>query len=259
MDNIKSEFLDRLAPDKSAAEPELELVEDCLKNTITKEISLGDLQNKLYNCQQDKIAVKEITVESTIDFLNSVKQLKTVFETELEQALTKVNDLYNQELLKLQVLYRNVVIGKPLMDLVKKLSESEFSLVMMNSRVYAYKYYDPPLDVTDGHYSSGTIHEYSDPVCELKSVYVNLLHPKITSGTVLINTDKRHPNSSDKGLSEACVGSMDGREIPISDPDALVTLLNEICEMYEIMHLDSAYFIPEADYSEREVKLKWTA
>ena len=257
MEDIKTKFLDKLEP----AEQELyqDIATDSLRNMITKEISVTDLQDKLDNCQQDKITVKEIVVESAIDFLQSVKQLKNVFQFELEQALTKVNDLYNQELLKLQSLYRNVVIGKPMMDLVKKLSENEYCLVMMNSRVYAYKYYDPVYDVIEGHYNSGVVHEYQDPVCKLKSIYVNLLHPKITSGTVLINTERRHPNASDSGLSEACVGSMDGREIPINNPEALITLLDEICAMYEIMHLDSAYFLPESEFEERQVKLKWTA
>ena len=257
MDDIKNKFLDRLASSEQETSQDLET--DTLKSLITKELSVSDLQNKLDNCQQDKITVKEIVVESAIDFLQSVKQLKNVFQFELEQALTKVNDLYNQELLKLQSLYRNVVIGKPLMDLVKKLSENEYCLVMMNSRVYAYKYYDPVYDVIEGHYNSGVVHEYQDPVCKLKSIYVNLLHPKITSGTVLINTERRHPNASDSGLSEACVGSMDGREIPINNPEALITLLDEICAMYEIMHLDSAYFLPESEYEERREKLKWTA
>ena len=257
MDDIKNKFLDKLASSEQEESHDIET--DSLKSLITKELSVSDLQNKLDNCQQDRITVKEIVVESAIDFMQSVKQLKNVFQFELEQALTKVNDLYNQELLKLQSLNRNAVIGKPLMDLVKKLSENEYCLVMMNNRVYAYRYYDPPLEITEGRYSSGTIHEYLEPVCKLKSIYVNLLHPKITSGTVLINTDRRHPNASDSGLSEACVGSMDGREIPINNPEALVTLLDEICAMYEIMHLDSAYFLPEAEFEERQVKLKWTA
>ena len=257
MEDIKTKFLDKLASSEQEKSQDIET--DSLKSIITKELSVSDLQNKLDNCQQEKITVKEIVVESAIDFLQSVKQLKNVFQFELEQALTKVNDLYNQELLKLQSLYRNVVIGKPLMDLVKKLSENEYCLVMMNSRVYAYKYYDPVYDVIEGHYNSGVVHEYQDPVCKLKSIYVNLLHPKITSGTVLINTERRHPNASDSGLSEACVGSMDGREIPINNPEALITLLDEICAMYEIMHLDSAYFLPESEYEERREKLKWTA
>ncbi len=257
MEDIKTKFLDKLASVEQEASQDIET--DSLKSLITKEISVTDLQDKLDNCQQDKITVKEIVVESTIDFLNSVKQLKSVFQLELDMALTKVNDLYNQELLKLQSLYRTAVIGKPLMDLVKKLSVNEYSLVMMNNRVYAYKYYDPPLDISEGRYSSGTIHDYLEPVCKLKSIYVNLLHPKITSGTVLINTDRRHPNASDSGLSEACVGSMDGREIPINNPESLITLLDEICAMYEFMHLDSAYYLPESEFEVKEGKLKWTA
>ena len=257
MDDIKNKFLDKLASSEQESSPDIEA--DSLKRLITKKFSVSDLQNKIENCQQDKITVKEIVVESTIDFLQSVKQLKNVFQFELEQALTKVNDLYNQELLKLQSLYRNVVIGKPLMDLVKKWSENEYCLVMMNSRVYAYKYYDTVYDVIEGHYNSVVVDEYQDPVFKLKSIYENLLHPKITSGTVLINTERRHPNASDSGLSEACVGSMDGREIPINNPEALITLLDEICAMYEIMHLDSAYFLPESEYEERREKLKWTA
>ena len=258
MEDIKTKFLDKLvSAEQEASSPDIET--DSLKSVITKELSVPDLQNKLDNCEQDKITVKEIVVESTIDFLQSVKQLKNVFQFELEQALTKVNDLYNQELLKLQSLYRTAVIGKPLMDLVKKLSENEYSLVMMNNRVYVYRYYDPVYDVIEGHYNSGVVHEYQDPVCTLKSIYVNLLHPNITSGTVLINTEGRHPNASNKGLSEACVGSMDGREIPVNNPEALVTLLDEICAMYEIMHLDSAYFIPESECEVKEEKLKWTA
>ena len=257
MEDIKTKFLDKLASAEQEASQDIE--KDSLKSLITKELSVPDLQNKLDNCEQDKITVKEIVVESTIDFLQSVKQLKNVFQFELEQALTKVNDLYNQELLKLQSLNRNTVIGKPLMDLVKKLSENEYCLVMMNNRVYAYRYYDPVYDVIEGHYNSGVVHEYQDPVCSLKSIYVNLLHPNITSGTVLINTEGRHPNASNKGLSEACVGSMDGREIPVNNPKALVTLLDEICAMYEIMHLDSAYFIPESEFEVKEEKLKWTA
>ncbi|MBK6537417.1 MAG: hypothetical protein IPG09_06430 [Ignavibacteria bacterium] len=110
MDDIKNKFLDKLVSTEQESSPDIET--DSLKSLITKELTVSDLQNKLDNCQQDKITVKEIVVESTIDFLQSVKQLKNVFQFELEQALTKVNDLYNQELLKLQSLYRNCCYRK---------------------------------------------------------------------------------------------------------------------------------------------------
>ncbi|MFZ1320767.1 MAG: hypothetical protein WAT71_04350, partial [Ignavibacteria bacterium] len=61
------------------------------------------------------------------------------------------------------------------------------------------------------------------------------------------------------GLSEVCVGNLDGRTIPLENSEALVDLLNEICETYEVMHLDSSYFIPEGEYTVKEDKIKWTA
>ena len=88
MEDIKTKFLDKLASAEQEASQDIET--DSLKSLITKELSVSDFQDKLYNCQQDKITVKELVVESTIDFLNSVKQFKNVFQFELDLALTKV-------------------------------------------------------------------------------------------------------------------------------------------------------------------------
>ena len=230
-----------------------------LKEIITRELGLNEVYSKLVASKQDRIKVTEVKMESEIDFISSARQLKAVFDQQLASAIQRVNNLYESELLNVQSLYRQEFFGAPLMNLIKKLNENEYSLVIMNSRIYAYKYYDPPFEVTRGQYESGVLHEYNEPVCKLKGVYVNLLHPKITNGTVLISTDHRHPNSKDKGLSEACVGNTDGRKIPIDDPVALVALLDEICAMYEVMHLDSAYFVPETSYTTKEAHLKWTA
>jgi hypothetical protein len=51
------------------------------------------------------------------------------------------------------------------MDLIKALNESEYSIVMMNSRIYAYKYYDPFHEVKEGHFQSGVTFVYDEPVC----------------------------------------------------------------------------------------------
>ena len=198
-------------------------------------------------------------MESEIDFINSVKHLKALFESQLSDAIEKVKDLYNQELISMQSFYRNKLAGEGMMDLIKALNKNDFSLVIMDSKIYAHRFYKPPHEVTQGQFQSGVIYEYDEAVCELKGVYVNLLHPKITNGTILISTNDRHPNSNEKGISEVCVGNLDGRSIPVDNTDALIVLLNEICETYEVMHLDSSYFIPEGEYTTKEAKLKWTA
>ena len=231
-----------------------------LHDIIRKEIPFADIYPIFSAAKQSNIKVKEILLESEIDFVNSAKQLKQVFDAQLTEVIDKVNDLYERELLNLQTAYRKNYFGTKFLELVNVLNENEFSLVMMNKRVYAYRYYDPFHDVTKGHYRSGVIYSYDEPVCLLKGVYVNLLHPKITNGTVLISTDDRHPNASNAGLSEACVGDLENHEIPINDPQALLNLLEDICAMYEICHLDSAYFTPEQSYETKQGDThKWTA
>jgi len=258
MNDIKT-FIGGLHTPPAVAEDNTLQLQPDLKATITRELKFNDVYAKLVASKQDTVTFKEIIVESEIDFIKSVNQLKAVFDIELSAAIDKVDELYHRELLNLQSLYHKEFFGAPLLDLISKLSDSEYTLVMMNSRVYAYKYYDPPLEVTEGRFESGVVYDYDEPVCRLKGVYVNLLHPKVSNGTVLIKTDDRHPNAKEDGLSEACVGSLDERIIPIGNPDSLVVLLDEICMMYEVMHLDSAYFIPEASYTTRTEVLKWTA
>lgn len=262
MSHIKK-FIDGLNEANSVIDPERSETNGFqplhLKEIIEKELPVMDIYPMLLAAKQDKINFKQIIVESEIDFINSAVQLKNVFDTQIKTAIYKLEEIYERESLNIKSLYHQNFFGKSFLNLIKVLNENKFSLVMMNERVYAYKYYDPPLSVDEGHYESGVIFNYDDSICELKGVYVNLLHPKITNGTVLINTERRHPNAKGSGLSEACTGSLDDKEIPINDPEALVQLLNSICEMYEIAHLDSAYFMPEQNYEKVEEEKKWTA
>lgn len=231
-----------------------------LREIIKKEIPLPDVYGILSSAKQCDITVKEVVIESEIDFVRSAKQLKSVFDEQLAQAITKVNDLYERELLSLQTAYRKNIFGEKLLELINILNNNEFSLVMMNQRVYAYRYYDPYHEVSKGLFKSGEIYDYDEPVCYLKGVYVNLLHPKVLGGTVLINTDQRHPNASNAGLSETCVGDLEDRPIPVNDPPALLELLEDICRLYETCHLDSAYFMPEQSYQTKQnTATKWTA
>lgn len=255
METIKS-FIKRINSDTSEVSTEQEF--DLMKS-IYSELSTQEVYKKLLASKQQNIKVKEVILESEIDFITSAKNLKNVFEVQLNNAIDKVTDIYNRELLNLQSYYRNKLAGEGLMELIKSLNESEYSIVMMNSRIYAYKYYDPFHSVCEGQFQSGITYVYDEPVCLLKGVYVNLLHPKITNGSILISTDSRHPNASNSGLTEVCVGNLEDRKIPLENIEDLLELLNNICSTYEVMHLDSAYFMPEQNYTIKQGVLKWTA
>ncbi len=85
------------------------------------------------------------------------------------------------------------------------------------------------------------------------------MHPKITSGTIQLSTEGWHPNCNNKSFGSACVGTLDERNIPIENPEAMVSLLREISSTYERIHLDSCYYKPDTSYSEKKGEVLWKA
>ena len=241
-------------------ELELNLETDHLKNVIESDIPIKEALDKLYKVKEDKIRVKELIIESEIDFIKSVKQLQKVYKEELDNMVRQLNDLYNSELLNIKQIFRKAVIGEPLIEMVNEVSKHGWVLVMKDSSVSLYKCYNPIYHVTLGVYESGEEHEYEEPVTSLRGIYVNILHPKITSGTIHLSTERgQHPNCDSEGFGAACAGTLDDREIPISDTGALIALLQEISNTYEVFHGDSAYYIPTKAFEKIEKGNKtWT-
>ena len=255
---LDEDFLKRINAD--SAEPEEELLPgaDHMKNFLTKEMKFKDLNERLMKSRQEKVIVKEVLLESELDLVNSVKQLKAVFREELRQAIDKVNDLYANELYKLQELYREGLIGGKLLDIVKTVSTSGWYLLMKDRSVNLCKFYHPPYEVKTGYsVSKKSVKEYDSPVCFLKAIYVNILHTHITSGTIRLATEEQHPNADSEGFGNACVGDLESREIKLHDSGQLLALLNEISLTYERIHLDSCYYTPEENYQTRKDK-SWT-
>lgn len=248
---INQDFFRRLNTDKNK-DTKLTLVTDSLKNVLAKEVKFKDLNERFLKSRQEKVFVKEVTLESEIEFVNSLKQLKSIFKEELKTAIDKVNDLYESEVLKLQKIYKSEIIGDTLLDIVKTINKSGWILLMKDTGVYCYKYYNPPFEVREGYTEKGTVKEYEEPVCSLKGIYVNILHPKITYGTILLATDGQHINCDRANLGTACIGTFEEREIPLDNGNELLGLLNEIQATYEICHLDSAYYTPDIPFKTRK-------
>jgi len=93
---------------------------------------------------------------------------------------------------------------------------------------------------------------YEEPVCYLKAIYVNILHMKITYGTINLSTDEQHPNCEKANFGQGCAGSLQDRPIPLDNPSELLQLLNEISSTYERIHLDSSYFTPSINATTRK-------
>jgi hypothetical protein len=232
---------------------------DHYKDIAHREYATSDLITKLNTVKQDKIKVMELVVESEIDFIKSAEKLKSVFDTEFKNMVKQLNDRFNAEIINLQQTYRKLMIGEGLINLVNEVSEAGWVLVMKNKSVNLYRCYNPAFDVTEGFYESGEVYDYNSPVTLLRGIYVNVLHPKITTGTIHLSTEGgRHPNCDSDGFGSACPGTLDGREIPVHDVKSLIALLDEIGLTYERMHLDSAYFVPASSHTIRKEEPQWT-
>jgi hypothetical protein len=251
---LNQSFLKRLNDNNKKDESKLTLDGDALKNVISKEIKFKDLNDRLQSSRQEKVLVKEVFLESELDFVNSIKQLKGIYKEELKQAIEKVNDLFQNELLKLQQLYRSEVIGDKLLELVKTVADAGWYLLMKDKSVNLCKFYSPAYEVTDGvSEHSDMIKVFEDTVCYLKAIYVNILHTKITYGTINLSTeDGQHPNCEKANFGAACAGSLQDRPIPLDNPNELLQLLNEISNTYQRIFLDSSYFTPSGTATTRK-------
>ncbi|MCE1169382.1 MAG: hypothetical protein LWX70_14945 [Sphingobacteriia bacterium] len=255
---LNDAFLRRLKGKDQEENPRMDFPRDVMKNILQREISSKDLVERLQKTKQDKISVKEIILDSEIDFINSIKQLKSVFEEELSEAIEKVNDLYNNELLKLQQIYRSEVIGGKLLELVKAVAPSGWYLLMKDSSVNLCRFYTPSYEVITGiSEKKSMVYDYSEPVCYLKAIYVNILHDKVTYGTIHLASEMQHPNCDKDIFGQACAGNLEGREIPLDDTEELLQLLNEISLTYQRFHLDSSYYTPTTNFITRKDTTLW--
>ncbi len=255
---LDQSFLKRLNEGKVEDKLSLDLPCETFKNVLSKEIKLKELLERLQNTRQEKVSIKEVILESELDFINSIKQLKSVFRDELKATIEKINDLYNNELIKLQQLYRSEVIGSKLLEMVKTVAGAGWYLLMKDTSVNLCKFYNPPFEVVTGiSETMGIINEYEEPVCCLKAIYVNILHDKISYTTIHLSTEDHHPNCEQSQFGMACAGSLEGRVIPLDNTQALLQLLNEISSTYERIHLDSSYYTPSTSHTTRKDDKVW--
>jgi len=233
---------------------------DYFFNVISKEIDVKEALLKLGDAEQEKVYIKTVIVDSRLDFVSSTRNLQKIFNLEFERMIKILTEKYNAEIVLVKQLFRKELIGQGLISMVNAVSKAGWVLVMKENSVNLYKCYSPEYPVKEGFYEDGTIRDYDNVVTCLRGIYVNILHPKITSGTIYLAIDGgKHPNCEESHFGAACPGTLENREIPVTDSKALVSLLEEISQTYQRMHLDSAYHEPTGSYSERKEKPQWTA
>lgn len=245
--NFKSCFEDEILPE-----------ENHFISVIEKDINFHEAMLKFGDARQEKIKIKTVILDSRLDFIASTKKLKGIFHEEFKKMTKALNEKYNAEVLAVKQFFRKELVGKGLINMVNEVSKAGWVLVMKENSVNLYKCYNPEFMIKTGVFEDGRVREYENVITYLRGIYVNILHPKITSGTIQLATDAaKHPNCEEKFFGAACPGTLEDREIPVTEPEALISLLNEISQTYELMHLDSAYYIPSGNFTERKEQPQW--
>jgi len=228
-------------------------------SVIEKDIDFREALLKLGESQQERVRIKTVILDSRLDFIASTKKLKSIFNEEFTKMIKALNEKYNAEVLAVKQLFRKELVGQGLINMVNEVSKAGWVLVIKENSVNLYKCYNPEFMVKLGMFEDGKVREYQNVITFLRGIYVNILHPKVTSGTIHLATDgAKHPNCEEKFFGSACPGTLEDREIPVTDPKALIALLNEISSTYEVMHLDSAYYVPSGNFTERKEQPQWT-
>lgn len=234
--------------------PRAELDPNDLVQTLSREISVSELVAKLQQSRQNRVMVKEVVIQEDPQIVRTIQRMRSNYIEQMDTALRRMNDLYVSKVEEVNKMYREAVVGEKLINLINRLNG--WQLVIKPNFVHLCKFYAPPkpvtISVSEGY---GTTIEYEEPICHIKAIYVNLLHSKITRGTIKLSTIKQHPNVSENGLGTACVGELEDREITMNDPDNLIILLKEIETTYERIHSDSAYYNPQNDHGNDRNKL----
>jgi hypothetical protein len=198
---------------------------DHFKRIIEEEFPIDEVIQKLSRVKEDRIKVRELVIESEIDFIKSVKQLQSVYDSEFKNMVQKLNERFNSEILNLQQLVRKTIVGEALVNLVNEIAEYGWVLVMKKNSVNLYKCYNPSQAVMEGMYENGESHLYDEPVCYLRGIYLNILHPKITTGTIHLSTEgQQHPNCDVK--AEELKDKIDKLQGQIADKS--LTLISEV-------------------------------
>lgn len=225
------------------------------KNAYEEKVSkipLTDIYEKFINAEQTEVTVKELTIVTRHNFLESVKNLKKLFETELQKKTRELSAAYEAEVDKIKRSSKMENVPQLLGDVIREVmslgwnfqfvSQSESGL---SDRVMLVKRFEPMLEIKQGMKSNGELYKYEKTVCSIKAIYFNFTDLSINDRSIALDTRGRHPNASgSEQFSFTCVGNLKNEKIMLTNPVMFVNLLNRIENTYKYVHMDSTYYTP---------------
>ena len=231
------------------------IVDEKFQQKVERILNLQDVFDMLDKTQQNRVTIKEIIAEQSPDFVASCKELKTVFARELNTKATYLSNIHESEISRLQGLLKSNLMGKGLKSILEAVYP-DWTFLFRLDKTILYKCYNPCKSLNQGFIDDNLI-QYDEEIFNLQGIYVNVMNDKVTSDTIHLAGTGHHPAVEDEGYGSACPGTLEGEEISLTNPEALRKLLDTICEVYEMMHIDTGYYEPNTHYEIIEKRTVW--
>lgn len=208
--------------------------------TEQTDVYAKDFMKCLEETESGKTRVVTIVKECEVDIRAQMAIYAQRFKAHLAHAVSQMQSKYEDELLRLKQLVRDNMLGKSFKELLQRVSEKGWIIIMQGPKAIAYYQYKPhAFPVVTERFGNGRIVEYEEPICQLASISIDLSYTKLCNEAIkIVCAVNTHPNVDG---TQACSGNLDGRPVDLSNLDALVDLLDEIKTTYESAHGDSAY------------------
>lgn len=217
-------------------------------------IPLTDIYEKFINAEQTEVTVKELTIVSKHNFIESVKNLKKLFDSELQKKFRELSAAYDAEVDKIKRASRMENVPQLLADVLRESLTLGWEVKVVNNdsagvrnKVMLVKTFEPLYEIKQGMRSAGDVYKYDKTVCSLKSIYFNFTDLNIGDHTIALNTRGRHPNANGhEQFAYTCVGNLRNEKIMLTNPVMFINLLKRIENTYKYVHMDSTYYTPTA-------------
>lgn len=240
---ISRSFFERLK--ENIQTEELPDTNDLKQALSVNTINYSDFTNRLRNVVQDRVKVKEVTIETEVDITRSISNMRAQYQREVENKISIMNNRFEVLAEKLTKTYKQTIAGEKLTELVNIVGTHNWSLIMKPNSVNLVYFYNPYFQLVRGVRTDlGEAYLYKSPVCLIKAIYFNILHESIGGSTIRLSLSGRHPNVEHAEFGTSCPGNLADEKIPLDNPQELLTLLNRVKKTYETAHLESSYYRP---------------
>lgn len=216
----------------------------------TSYISLDNVFNKIIEAAtEEKVKIKEIIFEKSIDLKPALEKFRNLFEKEIEKKIDELDAIFQDEILSIkEILSKNDLI-KFFSSILKKIEEKNW-IISYNKILEKFslvRKYFPFFPIHTAFSQKGYIY-FQKPICLIKEIIITISEKTdYYKFNVFMKTEGKHPNVNYNSLSNNLFGSFclgtnfNYNSIDFIKTDDVLKILYEIECLAKTANLLSAY------------------